>query len=70
MELLACGFLAGFELLQRFCDVSLYLQEVAELGGEALFLQVLHHGFAPKQVDGHPRGQETLVLLPLQRLEG
>lgn len=43
---------------------------MAELGGEALLLQVLHHGFAPEQVYGHAGGQETLVLLPLQRLEG
>lgn len=67
---LARGRLAGFDLTQHVCDLSLcYLQEVAQLGGEALFLQVFHHGFAPEQIDGHPWGQEALVLLPLQRLE-
>lgn len=50
--------------------VGHYLQKVAELGGEALFLQVLHHGFPPEEIYGHPGGEETLVLLPLQRLEG
>lgn len=69
MAILASSILAGFEQLQHFRDLSLYLKEVTELGGEALFLQVLHHGFAPEQIYGHPRGQETLVLLPLQRLE-
>ncbi|KAG9333584.1 hypothetical protein JZ751_011321 [Albula glossodonta] len=38
----------------------------AELSGEALLLHILHGGFAPEQIDGHPGGKEALVLLPLQ----
>lgn len=41
----------------------------AELGGESLLLHVLDGSFTSEQVDGHTRRQETLVLLPLQRLK-
>lgn len=46
-----------------------YLDVSAELGGESLLLHVLDGSFTSEQVDGHTRRQETLVLLPLQRLK-
>lgn len=41
----------------------------AELGGETLLLHILNGSFAPEQVDSGARREETLMLLPLQRLE-
>lgn len=41
----------------------------AELGGETLLLHILHGSFTPEQVDGGTRREETLMLLPLQRLK-
>lgn len=41
----------------------------AELGGEALLLHVFDGSFAPEQVDRGSWWEETLMLLPLQRLE-
>lgn len=41
----------------------------AELRGEAFLLHILDGSFTPKQVDGHSRRQEALMLLPLQRLK-
>ena len=45
-----------------------YLDVPGKLGGEALLLHVLHSSLAPEQINGHTRGEETLVLLPLQGL--
>lgn len=41
----------------------------AELGGETLLLHILNGSFTPEQVDSGTRREETLMLLPLQRLE-
>lgn len=41
----------------------------AELGGETLLLHILDGSFTPEQVDSGTRREETLMLLPLQRLK-
>ena len=40
----------------------------AELGGETLLLHILNGSFPPEQVDSGSGREETLMLLPLQRL--
>lgn len=50
------------------CGQCGYLDVSAELGGEALLLHIFNGSFTPEQVDSHTRRQETLMLLPLQRL--
>lgn len=46
-----------------------YLDLPAELGGEALLLNIFNGSFTPEQIDSHARRQEALMLLPLQRLK-
>lgn len=46
-----------------------YLDVSVELGGETFLLHIFNCSFTSEQVDSHTRRQETLMLLPLQRLE-
>lgn len=46
-----------------------YLDVSAELGGESFLLHIFDGSFTSEQINGHTRRQETLMLLPLQRLE-
>lgn len=45
-----------------------YLDVPAQLSRESLLLYILDCSFASEQIDGHTRRQESLMLLPLQRL--
>lgn len=46
-----------------------YLDVSAELGGETFLLHIFNRSFTSEQVNSRTRRQETLMLLPLQRLE-